>query len=162
LWSALSDRRTCLSFVYAAGPCQRSLSWVRVPWDSQPYFTISDLRLPFSSPPTTRRVTVEIFDPVSTRVLPCYICNWRYIASARTTQKTVSLLLQRSVYRMIAQQQSLRWSHRKPVTWSLPLLRNLATDCLPPMTAQTSFYTDISYSCQQSPDHLCSTQVKQL
>jgi hypothetical protein len=31
-----------------------------VPWDSRPYFTVSDLRLPFSSPPTTRRVTVEV------------------------------------------------------------------------------------------------------
>jgi hypothetical protein len=36
---------------------------VRVPWDSRPYFTVSDLRLPFSSPPTTRRATVEVFDP---------------------------------------------------------------------------------------------------
>jgi hypothetical protein len=26
---------------------------------------VSDLRLPFSSPPTTRRVTVEVFDPAS-------------------------------------------------------------------------------------------------
>jgi hypothetical protein len=34
----------------------------------RPYFTVSDLRLPFSSPPTTRRVTVEVFDPASTRV----------------------------------------------------------------------------------------------
>jgi hypothetical protein len=33
-----------------------------------PYFTVSDLRLPLSSPPTTRGVTVEVFDPVSTRV----------------------------------------------------------------------------------------------
>jgi hypothetical protein len=32
------------------------------------YFTVSDLRLPFSSPPTIRRVTVEVFDPASTRV----------------------------------------------------------------------------------------------
>jgi hypothetical protein len=38
------------------------LSRVRVPWDLRPYFTVSDLRLPFSSPPTTRRVTVEVFD----------------------------------------------------------------------------------------------------
>jgi hypothetical protein len=30
----LSDERTGLSFVYAAGPRQRSLSWVRVPLDS--------------------------------------------------------------------------------------------------------------------------------
>jgi hypothetical protein len=35
---------------------------------SRPYFTVSDLRLPFSSPPTTRRVTVEVFDPASTRI----------------------------------------------------------------------------------------------
>jgi hypothetical protein len=29
-------------------------------------FTVSDSRLPFSSPPTTRRVTVEVFDPAYT------------------------------------------------------------------------------------------------
>jgi hypothetical protein len=63
LWGALSDERTGLFFVCAAGPCQRSLSQVRVPRDSRPYFTVSDLRLPFSSPPTTRRVTMEAFDP---------------------------------------------------------------------------------------------------
>jgi hypothetical protein len=48
--------------------CKCSLSRVRVPWDSRSYFTVSDLRLPFSSPPTTRRVTMEVFDPASTRV----------------------------------------------------------------------------------------------
>jgi hypothetical protein len=69
LWGALSDERSGLSFVCAAGPCQRSLSRVRVPWDLRPYFTVSHLRLPFSSPPTTRRVTVEVFDPASTRVV---------------------------------------------------------------------------------------------
>jgi hypothetical protein len=37
-------------------------------WPEWPYFTVSDLRLPFSLPPTTRRVTVEVFDPASTRV----------------------------------------------------------------------------------------------
>jgi hypothetical protein len=62
---SLTRRRVC--FLYDAGPCQRSLSLVRVPWDSRPYFTASDLRLPFSSSPTTRRVTVEVFDPASTR-----------------------------------------------------------------------------------------------
>jgi hypothetical protein len=41
---------------------------VRVSLDSRPYFTLSDLRLPFSSPPTTRRVTVGEFEPASTRV----------------------------------------------------------------------------------------------
>jgi hypothetical protein len=46
---------------------QRSHSRVRVSWDSRPYFTVSNSRLPFSSPLTTRRVTVEVFDPASTR-----------------------------------------------------------------------------------------------
>jgi hypothetical protein len=68
LWGALSDERTSLSFVYAPDPCQGILSRFRVPWDSRPYFTLSELRLPFSSPPTTRRVTVEVFEPVSTPV----------------------------------------------------------------------------------------------
>jgi hypothetical protein len=48
LWGALSDERSGLSFLCAAGPCQRSLSRVRVPWDLRLYFPVSDLRLPFS------------------------------------------------------------------------------------------------------------------
>jgi hypothetical protein len=32
------------------------------------HILLSDLRLPISSPLTTRRVTVEVFDPASTRV----------------------------------------------------------------------------------------------
>jgi hypothetical protein len=67
MWGALSDKRTGLSVTIAAGPRQRSHSRVRVPWDSRPYFTVSDSRLPFSSPPTTRRATVEVFGPASTR-----------------------------------------------------------------------------------------------
>jgi hypothetical protein len=69
-WGALPDERTGLSFTISAGPRQHSHSRVRVPWDSRPYLTVSDLRLPFSSPPTTRRATVEVFevfDPASTR-----------------------------------------------------------------------------------------------
>jgi hypothetical protein len=62
MWGALSDERTGLSFTVAAGVRQRSHSRVRVSWDSRPYFTVSDSRLPFSSSPTTRRVTVEVFD----------------------------------------------------------------------------------------------------
>jgi hypothetical protein len=46
---------------------------VLVPWDLRPYFTVSDLRLFFASPPTTRRVTVEVFDPTTTRV--CILRN---------------------------------------------------------------------------------------
>jgi hypothetical protein len=68
MWGAFSDGRTGLLFTIAAGPSQRSHSLVRSPLDSRPYFTVSDLRLPISSPPTTRRVTVEVFDPASTQV----------------------------------------------------------------------------------------------
>jgi hypothetical protein len=49
------------------GPRQRSHSRVRVPWDSRPYFTVWNSRLPFSSPPTTRRATVDVFNPATTR-----------------------------------------------------------------------------------------------
>jgi hypothetical protein len=68
LWGALSGEKAGMSFVHAAGPRQRSVSQVRVLWDMWPYFTLSELRLPFSSPPTTRRATVKVFDPASTRV----------------------------------------------------------------------------------------------
>jgi hypothetical protein len=83
LSGALSDERSGLSFVYAAGPRQRSVSRVRVPWDLRPYFTVSHLRLPVSSLPTTRRVTVEVFDPASTRVwLSVFTCP-PFITSGR-------------------------------------------------------------------------------
>jgi hypothetical protein len=67
MWGALPDKRTGLSFTTAAGPHHHSHSLVGVPWDSRPYFTASDSRLPFLSPPTTRRATVEVFDPASTQ-----------------------------------------------------------------------------------------------
>jgi hypothetical protein len=70
MWGALSDERTGLSFTIAAGLRQRSHFRVRVPWDSRPYFAASDSRLPFSSPPTTRRATMEVFDLASTLYLP--------------------------------------------------------------------------------------------
>jgi hypothetical protein len=78
LWGALSDERSVLYFVCAAGPCQRSVSRVRVPWELRPYFTVSDWRFPFPSPPTTRRVTVEVFDPASTRVMKLVNYNLFY------------------------------------------------------------------------------------
>jgi hypothetical protein len=66
IWGALSDERMDLSFTISAGPRQRSHSRVPGPWDSRPYFTASDSRLRFSSPRTTRSVTVEVFYPAST------------------------------------------------------------------------------------------------
>jgi hypothetical protein len=65
--SCWCDERTGLSFTIAAGHRQRSLSRVWVPWDSWPHFTLSDSRVPFSSSPMTRRATVEVFNPASTR-----------------------------------------------------------------------------------------------
>jgi hypothetical protein len=60
MWDVLSDERTGLSFTVAAGPRQRSHSRVRVPLNSWPYFTVSDSRLRFSSPPKTLRATMEV------------------------------------------------------------------------------------------------------
>jgi hypothetical protein len=73
-------------------PSQRSHSRVRARWDSRPYFTVSDLRRLTSSPPTTRRVTVEVFDPASTRVSFQLQGDSCYIAAARTTQRKILLL----------------------------------------------------------------------
>jgi hypothetical protein len=112
MWGALSDERIGLSFVYATGPCQRSLSQVRVPWYSGPYFTVSELRLPFSSPPTTRRVTVEVFGPASTRVpwySPPYNC--RYIASAPTTQKRAYIVVGKCCIARVAARTRQKSSH---------------------------------------------------
>jgi hypothetical protein len=60
MWDGLSVERTGLLFTFTAGPRQRSLSRVRVPWDSRPYYTVSDSRFPLSSPPKTRRATLEV------------------------------------------------------------------------------------------------------
>jgi hypothetical protein len=96
---ALSDKRTGLSFTTAAGPRQRSHSRVRVPWDLRPYFTVSDSSLPFSSPPTTPRVTVEVFSPASTRD-NCYslyiLCTDR---TENATSKRSSLVAWRHYWR---------------------------------------------------------------
>jgi hypothetical protein len=90
LWGAFSDERTSLAFVYAAGPCQHSLSRVRVPWDSRPYFTVSDLKIAFSSPPTTRRVTVGLFDPASTRVFSRLLCQSESESHIATDDQSIS------------------------------------------------------------------------
>jgi hypothetical protein len=56
-----------LSFTIAAGSRQCIHSRIRVLWNWRPYFTAPDSRLPFLSPPMTRRATVEVFDPAFTR-----------------------------------------------------------------------------------------------
>jgi hypothetical protein len=95
MWGALSDERTGLSFTFAAGPSQRSHSRVRAPWDSRPYFTLSNLRLPISSPPTTRRVTVEVFNPASTQVTELLV----KVAVKVTFRLKVSQSVSKSWYR---------------------------------------------------------------
>jgi hypothetical protein len=99
---ALCDERTGLSFVCTAGPCQRSLSRVLVSWDLSPYFTVSDLRLPFcrllrlagswwrySTPPPH-------WDALIRATRCCYI------DSARTTQKTRPPFVMKLVYSLVA------------------------------------------------------------
>jgi hypothetical protein len=66
---SLTRRCVCLLYMLLALASAVFLESSRVPLYSRPYFTVSDLRLLFSSPPTTRRVTVEVFDPASTRGL---------------------------------------------------------------------------------------------
>jgi hypothetical protein len=55
-------------FCMCCGPLPAQFSRVQFPWDLRPHFTVSDLRLPFSSPPTTRRVTVEVMPAVPSQV----------------------------------------------------------------------------------------------
>jgi hypothetical protein len=86
LWR-FSDERTGLSFTNAAGPRQRSHSEVQVPWDSRPYFTVSDLRLPFSSSPATCRATVE------------HSTTPPHGSEARSNEHIYFILKQRNIYR---------------------------------------------------------------
>jgi hypothetical protein len=89
MWGALSDERAGLLFTIAAGPCQPSHSLVRVLWASQPYLTVSDSRVPFSSPATTHRATMEVFDTTFTRdkltKLKVKVKNWKLLYDWRFT-----------------------------------------------------------------------------
>jgi hypothetical protein len=108
-WGALSDERTGLSFTIFAGPRQRCHSRVPVPWDSQPYFTVPDSRLPFSSRRTTRRVTVEVFYSASTRMsgllLSVSLCYNRQPVGLEDTLSNPLVS---------------RFLMRRPLTYSLP------------------------------------------
>jgi hypothetical protein len=70
---SLSDERTGLSFTITAGLASTVILRPESRVDSRPYFTVSDFILHFSSPPAARRVTVEVFDPASTRVTPRFL-----------------------------------------------------------------------------------------
>jgi hypothetical protein len=87
-WGALSDERTGLSFVCAAGPCQSILSRVLVPWDLRPYFTVSDLRLPFRRLLRLAGSRWRYSTPPPHGSLPRLFWESRYIAAAWTTEKT--------------------------------------------------------------------------
>jgi hypothetical protein len=66
MWGALSDKRTGLPFTIVAGPRQRNHSWVWVPRDSWPYFTVSDSTLPQPGGPCPRiYILQEQGDPVT-------------------------------------------------------------------------------------------------
>jgi hypothetical protein len=67
MWGPHYDERTGLSCTIVVDPRQRIHSRVRVPLESWTHSTVSDSRLPVSSPPPTRRATVEVLDPASTR-----------------------------------------------------------------------------------------------
>jgi hypothetical protein len=62
----------------------------RVPLDSRPYFTVSDWRLPFSLPPTTRSATVEVLILASTWDYLLIYDSITYILSRRIHRKHIS------------------------------------------------------------------------
>jgi hypothetical protein len=81
MWDGLSNERTGMSFIFAAGPRQRSHSRVQVPWDLWTYFYCLWLESSFSSPPTTRRVTVVVFGPA---------CKWVLCRSSKSVSVITS------------------------------------------------------------------------
>jgi hypothetical protein len=101
---SLTRGRVCLLYILLA-----LASVVFLGSESQ---TVSDFRLPFSSPPMTRRITVEVLVPASTRVWLGRPSCFPYNHSARTEYKilfgTVPLvfcaysLRRERVYRTVA------------------------------------------------------------
>jgi hypothetical protein len=84
LWGALSDERTGLSFVCAAGSCQRSLSRVRVPWDSWPYFTVSESRL-WGEPNINHHVLQFLCLPNRCIAMDYSCLSWKRVLANRWT-----------------------------------------------------------------------------
>jgi hypothetical protein len=92
-WVALSDERTGLLDVASAVIFESKSRGTR----DRVYLTLSDSRLPFSSPPTTHMATVEVFEPASTRdsthTHTHTRMNWAksFITSERTEYKSPCL-----------------------------------------------------------------------
>jgi hypothetical protein len=103
MWGALSDEGTGLPFTITAGPRQRYHSWVWVPRESWPYFTLSVSRLPQPGGPGPRiYIPQEQGDPVITpgtgfpfrRLLRLAGLRWRYWNSP--PRREVSLIFSMS------------------------------------------------------------------
>jgi hypothetical protein len=69
-WGVLSDESSGSVFCMCCWPLPAQSSSGPSPLGLATLFYCLIFRLPFSSPPTTRRVTVEVFDPASTRYFP--------------------------------------------------------------------------------------------
>jgi hypothetical protein len=132
IWGALSEERPGLSSTIAVSPHQRSHFRVRVPWNSRPYFSVSDSRLPFSSPPAQgygggirpRLHRVEPFSyPLSRKWHLCFagnVClrcceNNAYRADAQ--QPTVSAGRPGYVYQQPLPMQWMHMSHYVPYVY---------------------------------------------
>jgi hypothetical protein len=87
LWGTLSEKKTGLSFVHAAGPCQRSLSRVRVPWYPRPYLLSQIWDFPFRRLYDSQGHGGGIRPRLHTGLSLSVTCP-AYNTSARTAQKT--------------------------------------------------------------------------
>jgi hypothetical protein len=96
MWGALSDERTDLLFTTASGPHQRSHFGPESRGTRDHIFPSQIQRLPFSSPPTTRRATVEVFEPASTRETTRLITSLAYNGTDRV-ENTDPLAMQLSL-----------------------------------------------------------------
>jgi hypothetical protein len=66
MWDVVSDERASLVYNFSRPSPAQSFSGP-IPVGLVTILYCPNWRLPFSSSPTTRRVTVEVFDPASTR-----------------------------------------------------------------------------------------------
>jgi hypothetical protein len=90
MWGALSDERTGLSFTLLVLASAGVLGFKSR--GTRDHILLSHIRdSPISSPPTTRRASVELFDPASTREMMFLAASFTYIFSGRTSWKTLPL-----------------------------------------------------------------------